>query len=109
MSQFTECFQVGMKRSGPDVHKYQRNSRGCLLNYVLAYHSSAQGTTDEYAQKLQESSTLYVGNLSFYTNEDQIYELFGMCGEVKRVIMGLDRVEQTPCGFCFVEYRSPVM
>ena len=27
-----------------------------------------------------------------------------MCGEVKRVIMGLDRVKKTPCGFCFVEY-----
>jgi nuclear cap-binding protein subunit 2 len=45
-----------------------------------------------------------VGNLSFYTSEDQIYELFSMCGEVKRVIMGLDRVKKTPCGFCFVEY-----
>ena len=27
-----------------------------------------------------------------------------MCGEVKRVIMGLDRMKKTPCGFCFVEY-----
>ena len=70
-----------------------------------AYYFSAQGSADEYTQKLQESCTLYVGNLSFYTNEDQIYELFGMCGEVKRIIMGLDRVEQTPCGFCFVEYH----
>ena len=27
-----------------------------------------------------------------------------MAGDVKRVIMGLDRVKMTPCGFCFVEY-----
>lgn len=27
-----------------------------------------------------------------------------MAGDVKRVIMGLDRVKKTPCGFCFVEY-----
>ena len=26
------------------------------------------------------------------------------CGEIKRIIMGLDRFQKTPCGFCFVEY-----
>lgn len=42
--------------------------------------------------------------MSFYTSEEQAYELFSMCGEVKRIIMGLDRLKKTPCGFCFVEY-----
>jgi nuclear cap-binding protein subunit 2 len=28
------------------------------------------------------------------------------CGEVKRIIMGLDRFQKTPCGFCFVEYQT---
>ncbi|KTW30931.1 nuclear cap-binding protein subunit 2 [Pneumocystis jirovecii RU7] len=55
---------------------------------------------------LNNSSTLYVGNLSFYTTEEQIYELFSKCGEVKRIIMGLDRFSKTYCGFCFVEYYS---
>ncbi|KAK9451724.1 nuclear cap-binding protein subunit 2 [Limtongia smithiae] len=55
-------------------------------------------------QKIHHSSTLYVGNLSFYTTEEQIMELFSKCGEVRRVIMGLDRFHKTPCGFCFVEY-----
>lgn len=38
-----------------------------------------------------------IGNLSFYTTEEQIYELFSKCansedgGGIKRVIMGLDR------------------
>ena len=27
-----------------------------------------------------------------------------MAGDVRRVIMGLDRHKKTPCGFCFVEY-----
>ena len=53
---------------------------------------------------LCNSTTLYVGNMSFYTTEEQIYELFGKCGEVKRVVMGLDKFKRTPCGFCFVEY-----
>ncbi|WWD03130.1 hypothetical protein V865_001177 [Kwoniella europaea PYCC6329] len=46
---------------------------------------------------LAQSSTLYVGNLSFYTTEAQMYELFSTCarpdegGGIKRIIMGLDR------------------
>jgi len=53
---------------------------------------------------LKSSTTFYVGNLSFYTSEEQIYELFSKCGEIKRIIMGLDKFKKTPCGFCFVEY-----
>ncbi|KDQ07925.1 hypothetical protein BOTBODRAFT_38362 [Botryobasidium botryosum FD-172 SS1] len=64
------------------------------------------------AEVLSRSTTLYVGNLSFYTTEEQIYELFGKCavpeegGGLKRIIMGLDRNTRTPCGFCFVEYYT---
>ena len=77
--------------------------------------------------ELQDATTLYVGNLSFYTTEEQIHELFSKyvkvmyrqqnlftitnpscnrCGEIKRIIMGLDRFNKTPCGFCFVEYYT---
>ena len=27
-------------------------------------------------------------------------------GHIDRVIMGLDRLKKTPCGFCFVEYYT---
>ncbi|XP_046853198.1 nuclear cap-binding protein subunit 2-like [Xenia sp. Carnegie-2017] len=63
-----------------------------------------KGSRDELEAKLEKSCTLYVGNLAFYTTEEQIYELFSKAGEVKQVIMGLDRIKKTPCGFCFVEY-----
>jgi nuclear cap-binding protein subunit 2 len=53
---------------------------------------------------MAKSCTLYCGNLSFYTTEEQIYELFSKSGEIKRIIMGLDRFKKTPCGFCFVEF-----
>lgn len=43
---------------------------------------------------------------SFYTTEEQVYELFSKCGEIKRLVMGLDRLQKTPCGFCFVEYYT---
>ncbi|KAJ1922341.1 nuclear cap binding complex subunit [Mycoemilia scoparia] len=65
-----------------------------------------KGADEEWFALLGKSATLYVGNLSFYTTEEQIYELFSKCGEIKRVIMGLDRNNKTPCGFCFVEYYT---
>ncbi|THH10783.1 hypothetical protein EW145_g1088 [Phellinidium pouzarii] len=79
-------------------------------------YKDSQARVDRMKQDelLSKSSTLYVGNLSFYTTEEQIYELFSKCacpeegGGVKRIIMGLDRNTRTPCGFCFVEYYTNV-
>jgi len=62
------------------------------------------GTEQEYDQCLSRSTTVYVGNLSFYTTEMQVAALFSQAGEIKRILMGLDKFEYTPCGFCFVEY-----
>ncbi|OBR13547.1 RNA recognition domain-containing protein [Colletotrichum higginsianum IMI 349063] len=77
-------------------------------------HRDARDAEDEAASKneplpedpLANATTLYVGNLSFYTTEEQVYELFSKCGEIKRLVMGLDRFNKTPCGFCFVEYYT---
>ncbi|KAK9892047.1 hypothetical protein WA026_018247 [Henosepilachna vigintioctopunctata] len=65
-----------------------------------------KGTLAEQEKLLEVSTTLYVGNLSFYTTENQIYDLFARCGDIKRIIMGLDKFKRTPCGFCFVEYYT---
>jgi nuclear cap-binding protein subunit 2 len=65
-----------------------------------------KGSSDTFDQQLNASTTLYVGNLSFYTTEEQIHHLFSLVGEIKRIIMGLDRFQKTPCGFCFVEYYT---
>ncbi|KAJ7417921.1 Nuclear cap-binding protein subunit 2 [Willisornis vidua] len=64
-----------------------------------------RGSRQLQEKSLKISSTLYVGNLSFYTTEEQIQELFSKCGDVKRIVMGLDKIKKTPCGFCFVEYQ----
>ncbi|KAJ3090401.1 nuclear cap binding complex subunit [Physocladia obscura] len=63
-----------------------------------------KGTRQDFFNAQATSATLYIGNLSFFTTEEQIYELFTKCGPIKRIIMGLDRQRRTPCGFCFVEY-----
>jgi len=69
------------------------------------WHKYGITETDQQVS-LRNSATLYVGNLSFYTTEEQIHELFSKCGEIRRIIMGLDKFKKTPCGFCFVEYYT---
>ncbi|XP_027132398.1 nuclear cap-binding protein subunit 2 [Larimichthys crocea] len=64
------------------------------------------GNRYEQEKLLKQSHTLYVGNLSFYTTEEQVHELFSKSGDVKRIIIGLDKVKKTACGFCFVEYYT---
>lgn len=97
-----------------------------------------QGTQEGFEEALRTSACIYVGNLSFYTTEDQIYEVgrgclaahtaaatvpapappaseltaaallqvFSKVGDIKRIIMGLDKKQKTPCGFCFVVYYT---
>ncbi|URE41237.1 Nuclear cap-binding protein subunit [Musa troglodytarum] len=65
-----------------------------------------RGNQEEYERALQASTTVYIGNMSFYTTEEQVYELFSRAGEIKKIIMGLDKNTKTPCGFCFVLYYS---
>ncbi|KAL9342917.1 hypothetical protein Peur_063348 [Populus x canadensis] len=64
------------------------------------------GNQEEFEQALQTSTTVYIGNMSFYSTEEQVYELFSRAGEIKKIIMGLDKNSKTPCGFCFVLYYS---
>lgn len=65
-----------------------------------------QGSRNEQEKLLRATSTLYIGNMSFYTTEEQLYELFSRTGDIRRVIMGLDKYKKTPCGFCFLEYYT---
>ncbi|XP_057972202.1 nuclear cap-binding protein subunit 2-like isoform X2 [Malania oleifera] len=76
-------------------------------NKLSAYrYRRFSGTQEEFDHTLQTSTTVYVGNMSFYTTEEQVYELFTRAGEIKKIIMGLDKNTKTPCGFCFVLYYS---
>ncbi|KAK1421134.1 hypothetical protein QVD17_23252 [Tagetes erecta] len=76
-------------------------------NKISAYRDRRfPGTQEEYEHSLQTSTTVYIGNMSFYTTEEQLYELFSRAGEIKKIVMGLDKNTKTPCGFCFVMYYS---
>lgn len=75
-------------------------------SYLLKKARKNPNGLEELRQSMK-SATVYVGNLSFYTSEEQIYELFSKCGTIKRIVMGLDRFKFTPCGFCFIIYNKP--
>ncbi|SOV11428.1 nuclear cap-binding protein, putative [Plasmodium sp. gorilla clade G2] len=61
---------------------------------------------EEWQDKIRESKTVYIGNLSIYTTQQQIYEHMSKAGDVENIIMGLHRTEKSPCGFCFVVYKK---
>ncbi|KAK9101563.1 hypothetical protein Scep_024993 [Stephania cephalantha] len=76
-------------------------------NKLSAYRDRRfPGSQEEFELALRNSTTVYIGNMSFYTTEEQVYELFTRAGEIKKIIMGLDKNTKTPCGFCFVLYYS---
>jgi len=74
--------------------------------YVDRQFLRAGNKEEDYYDALERSTTVYVGNLSFYTTEEQIHEVFSKVGDVRRIIMGLDRHRHTPCGFCFVMFYT---
>ena len=55
----------------------------------------------------QQNQKLYVGNLNFDANEDQVRELFGSFGTVEDVKIVMDRYSGRSRGFAFVRMDSP--
>jgi nuclear cap-binding protein subunit 2 len=76
---------------------------------VPKYFDKTSGLTEEQLKELEaRSSTVYVGKYPFRgsntVNEAQIYTVFSQCGQIKRIIMGINRIDGSPAGFCFVEF-----
>lgn len=54
----------------------------------------------------QQNQKLYVGNLNFDANEDEVRELFGSYGQVEDVKIVMDRFSGRSRGFAFVRMDS---
>lgn len=76
-----------------------------ILKQESKYFDKSYGTQEAYNNALRQSSTVYVGNLSFFTTQDSLRELFSRAGNIDRIIMGINN-EGSPCGFCFVIYTT---
>jgi len=51
-------------------------------------------------------TTIFCGNLGFYTEESTIREFFAGCGEVKAVRISTDPDTGRAKGFCHVEFET---
>lgn len=59
-------------------------------------------TADEAYETTTMNSKIYVGNLSFQTNEDGLRQTFGQFGSVTDIYLATDRETGRPRGFAFV-------
>jgi nuclear cap-binding protein subunit 2 len=78
-------------------------------NQPRPYIDKKSGLSDEeYLKAIEQTCTIYVGKYPFRgsnaAREAQIYTVFSQCGLIKRIIMGVNRRNLLPAGFCFVEY-----
>ncbi len=53
-------------------------------------------------------SKLYVGNLSYNTNENDLRDLFSQAGEIQEISVITDRFTGQPKGFAFVQMVNQV-
>lgn len=74
------------------------SSEGASVELSSYRDQHFKGTRYDQEKLLKGSTSLYVGNLAFFTTEEQIYELFSRCGDIRRIVMGLDKFKKTPCG-----------
>lgn len=74
------------------------------IGHEYSYFDKKNYSKDDWIDKISKSTTVYVGNLSFFTTEDIISEIFSSCGPIKAIYMGLNHQTMQPCGFCFVQF-----
>ena len=56
---------------------------------------------------LRQSNTLYIGNMSIWTREEQLWRFFQTYFEgTTDIVMGINRTDKTSAGFCFVVFEN---
>ena len=71
---------------------------GALLSPMFGKSTSTTSVSEDANPK-----TIFIGNLAFKANTEQLRELFGEYGNVQSVRIMTDRVTRRPRGFAFVE------
>lgn len=57
-------------------------------------------------KSIRDEDTVFIGNLDYNANEDDIRALFSACGKIIKVIIPIDYVTNKPRGFGFVKYEN---
>lgn len=61
---------------------------------------------EEYMNVLKNSKTVYISSIDEDVKEERLWHLFSIAGDIKRVIIGVNRTKLTFSGFCFVEFAT---
>jgi RNA recognition motif-containing protein len=79
-----------------------------LLNIPSQKHCDVKIPVQRWLSRngLEKSVTIYVGNLSFQAEEEDIREVFSEYGKVSRVSLPTDRETGRKRGFAFVDMES---
>ncbi len=64
------------------------------------------GNADQAAKERGKRKTIFVGNLAFKVDSEQLRELFAHYGKVHTVRIMSDRITRRPRGFAFVEMNE---
>jgi len=62
--------------------------------------------TEEPTEQVEEGVKLYVGNLSYSTDESRLRDEFGRFGGITDVFLPLDKFSSRPRGFGFVSFET---
>jgi len=93
-----EQAQKALELKGTDVD-------GRPINIDMAQAKSNDTPKSDRAQRFgdkisEPSATLFVGNLSFNSSQDSLYEVFGEAGEIVSVRVPTDKETGQPKGYC---------
>ena len=87
----------------PDMDDGARSSSG---KYQVSVPKPGSEESMQRIRERRDESTLRVINLSDYTTEEDLKELFRPFGPISRVYLVKDRVTQQPRGFAFVTFHE---
>ncbi|KAL7489711.1 hypothetical protein ACHAW6_015435 [Cyclotella cf. meneghiniana] len=73
---------------------------------VAVVKDSADESVAMEAQESEYDVSIYVGNISFESGEDDIRSAFAAHGEVKRITLPTDKITGRPRGFAFVQMTN---
>lgn len=77
---------------------------GILLSAIFSRRHPAMAAAE--TGEAGEAKTIFVGNLAFKANSEQLRELFGKYGSVNSVRIMTDRMTRRPRGFAFIEMEG---
>ena len=72
----------------------------------MSQSTNKEKFVDGYHEQIKTSTTLYIGQMSHWTTESQVWAVLSSCGRLIDVVMGINREDRTPCGFCFAVFAT---